>query len=72
VDDSGAGIPADELSQVFAPFYRAPGAQQVNSAGAGLGLTIVRDIVNMHGAAITLGDSRLGRLKASVTFPPAA
>ena len=72
VDDSGIGIPADERSQVFSPFYRAPGAQQVNSAGAGLGLTIVRDIVNMHGATITLGDSRLGGLKASVTFPPSA
>jgi two-component system sensor histidine kinase TctE len=69
VEDSGIGVPADERNQVFAPFYRAPGAQQVNSAGAGLGLTIVRDIVNMHGAAITLGDSALGGLKASVTFP---
>jgi two-component system sensor histidine kinase TctE len=72
VEDSGIGVPAEERSQVFAPFYRAPGAQQVNSAGAGLGLTIVRDIVNMHGATITLGDSQLGGLKAGVTFPPAA
>jgi two-component system sensor histidine kinase TctE len=72
VEDSGIGVPPDERSEVFAPFYRAPGAQQVNSAGAGLGLTIVRDIVNMHGATITLGDSRLGGLKASVSFPPSA
>ena len=72
VEDSGMGVPADERNQVFAPFYRAPGAQQVNSAGAGLGLTIVREIVSMHGATITLGDSRLGGLKASVRFPPSA
>lgn len=72
VEDSGIGVPAEERSQVFAPFYRAPGAQQVNSAGAGLGLTIVRDIAHMHGAAITLGDSQLGGLKATVHFPPPA
>ena len=72
VEDSGIGIAAEERSQVFAPFYRAPGAQQVNSAGAGLGLTIVRDIASMHGASIVLDESTLGGLKASVRFPARA
>jgi two-component system, OmpR family, sensor histidine kinase TctE len=69
VEDSGIGIPAGERERVFAPFYRAPGAQQVNGTGAGLGLTIVRDIAALHGACITLDDSSHGGLKVRVRFP---
>jgi two-component system sensor histidine kinase TctE len=69
VEDSGIGIPATERERVFAPFYRAPGAQQVNGTGAGLGLTIVRDIAVLHGACITLDDSPHGGLKVRVRFP---
>jgi len=69
VEDSGIGIPDGERERVFAPFYRAAGAQQVNGAGAGLGLTIVRDIVALHGACITLDDSAHGGLKVRVRFP---
>ena len=69
VEDSGIGVPAGERERVFAPFYRAPGAQQVNGSGAGLGLTIVRDIVALHGACITLDNSIHGGLKVRVRFP---
>lgn len=69
VEDSGIGIAAGERERVFAPFYRAPGAQQVNGGGAGLGLTIVRDIAALHGARITLDDSPHGGLTVRVYFP---
>ncbi|SNS14029.1 two-component system, OmpR family, sensor histidine kinase TctE [Noviherbaspirillum humi] len=69
VEDTGPGIPEGEREKVFSPFYRAPSAQAVNSAGTGLGMTIVRDIAALHGARITLddGDSGMG-LKVGVWF----
>jgi two-component system sensor histidine kinase TctE len=69
VEDSGIGIAAGERERVFAPFYRAPGAQQINGAGAGLGLTIVRDIAALHGARIALDDNEHGGLTVRVYFP---
>ena len=69
VEDSGIGIVAGERERVFAPFYRAPGAQQVNASGAGLGLTIVRDIAALHGARIMLDDNEHGGLTVRVYFP---
>jgi len=69
VEDSGIGIAADERERVFAPFYRAPGAQQVNASGAGLGLTIVRDIAALHGARIALDDNQHGGLTVRLYFP---
>ncbi|WP_420475789.1 sensor histidine kinase [Noviherbaspirillum sp. ST9] len=70
VEDSGPGIPEAERERVFAPFYRATSAQAVNTAGSGLGLTIVRDIAAMHGAKIELLDGAQGAgLKVRILFP---
>ncbi len=72
VEDSGSGIAAAERERVFAPFYRAAAAHEINPGGAGLGLTIVRDIATLHGARIELADGAGGRgLKVAVHFPPA-
>jgi two-component system sensor histidine kinase TctE len=70
VQDSGPGIPVPEHDKVFTPFYRAVATMAVNPSGTGLGLTIVRDIVALHGAQIFL-DSGLGEagLTVRVVFP---
>jgi two-component system, OmpR family, sensor kinase len=47
VADTGAGIPEDELSQVWEELYRGRGARGV--PGSGLGLALVRSIVERHG-----------------------
>ena len=71
VEDSGSGIAVAERERVFAPFYRAAAAHEINPGGAGLGLTIVRDIATLHGARIALADAAGGRgLKVVVQFPP--
>lgn len=54
VEDTGPGIPVEERERVFSPFYRNASAQAVNASGAGLGLTIVRDIAAAHEAIIVL------------------
>ncbi|HUN90561.1 MAG TPA: ATP-binding protein [Burkholderiaceae bacterium] len=66
VDDSGPGIPPAERERVFDRFYRRGESEE---SGSGLGLAIVKGIADRHGATIALGDSPLGGLRVTVTFP---
>ncbi|HEY8491381.1 MAG TPA: PAS domain-containing protein [Dehalococcoidia bacterium] len=50
--DEGLGLTAEEAQQVFAPFYRTEGARREALAGAGLGLTICRRLVEAMGGRI--------------------
>lgn len=70
VQDSGPGIVAVDRDKVFTPFYRAAATMEVNPSGTGLGLTIVRDIVAVHGADIALDAGIDGAgLIVRVVFP---
>jgi two-component system osmolarity sensor histidine kinase EnvZ len=69
VDDDGPGIPAKMREDVFKPFLRLDDARNQDEGGTGLGLAIARDIARSHGGDITLGDSPLGGLRASVRVP---
>jgi signal transduction histidine kinase len=52
VSDTGAGIPAEQLSRVFEKFYQADNQGAASAAGTGLGLAIVKGIVEAHGGHI--------------------
>jgi signal transduction histidine kinase len=54
VSDTGTGIPAEGLPHVFDRFYRADKSRSRASGGAGLGLTIVKQLVEAHGGWITV------------------
>ena len=69
VDDDGPGIPANMREEVFKPFLRLDDARNQDEGGTGLGLAIARDIARSHGGDITLGDSPMGGLRASVRIP---
>jgi len=69
VDDDGPGIPAKLREDVFKPFLRLDDARNQDEGGTGLGLAIARDIARSHGGDITLGDSPLGGLRATVRVP---
>lgn len=69
VDDDGPGIPPAMREEVFRPFLRLDNARNQDQGGTGLGLAIARDIVRAHGGDITLGDSPLGGLRASIRVP---
>jgi two-component system OmpR family sensor kinase len=63
VDDTGGGIPDDELPHIFEPFFR--GSAAARRAGAGLGLALVRRIAASHGgeawaANLPGGGARVG------------
>jgi len=69
VDDDGPGIPSSSREDVFKPFLRLDDARNQDEGGTGLGLAIARDIARSHGGDITLGDSPLGGLRATVRVP---
>ena len=59
VTDTGIGIPSDEISHVFERFRRVRSGAAQSIPGTGLGLTIVKQIVEMHGGKIWV-ESALG------------
>ncbi len=69
IDDDGPGIPPHLREDVFRPFLRLDDARNQDQGGTGLGLAIARDIARSHGGDITLGESPLGGLRATVRVP---
>jgi two-component system osmolarity sensor histidine kinase EnvZ len=69
IDDDGPGIPVAMREEVFKPFLRLDTARNQDEGGTGLGLAIARDIARSHGGEITLGDSPMGGLRATVRVP---
>ena len=69
VEDSGVGIPEAEKSQIFERFYRVDKARSRKAGGAGLGLSIVRDMVARNDGAITVTDRPGGGSCFCLSFP---
>jgi len=70
VEDSGAGISADQLPHIFDKFYQADNQAQAATKGTGLGLAIAKEIVEAHGGAIGV-ESRVGQGTTFVITLPA-
>lgn len=70
VQDTGVGIPAEQLPHVFERFYRGDAARG-RSDGAGLGLSIARWIAEAHGAAIEISSEPGGGTRVTLRFVPA-
>jgi signal transduction histidine kinase len=52
VRDTGIGIPADMLARVFDPFVQTDAARNKSQGGLGLGLALVKSLVELHGGAV--------------------
>ena len=69
VEDAGRGISESNLRNIFDPFYREVSAEKSNVKGAGLGLAIVRNVVEAHNGNIEV-QSEVGHgSKFQITFP---
>ena len=68
VENTGAQISKEALPYLFEAFYRAEGSRNRASGGSGLGLYLVRVILDRHGAACTLENAKDG-VRAEVIFP---
>ena len=60
VRDEGCGIPADEIKNLTEPFYMVDKSRSRSTGGAGLGLSIVRMILQLHGADMAI-ESTVGK-----------
>ena len=69
VEDNGVGIPRRELRRIFEPFYRVDRRRQGMASGAGLGLAVVRHVVQAHRGNVDV-ESEEGRgSRFSVSLP---
>ena len=72
VEDDGMGIPPDRLPRLFELFSREPDAQDLAPEGLGIGLAVVRQVVELHGGHVEARSSGLGKGAEFTVRLPAA
>jgi len=70
IADTGAGIPENEIPLVMASFGRGTLAHKTAEEGTGLGLPIVKGLVELHGGTFTLTSKVREGTEVTVMFPP--
>lgn len=71
VHDTGIGIAADQLARVLEPFRQAEDNMEIARKGTGLGLPIVKSLIELHGGTIYLASTLGQGTCVTLTFPPA-
>ena len=69
IEDSSPGVAPELHEKLFERLYRAESSRSRETGGAGLGLSICRNIVEAHDGRININNSELGGLKITVTLP---
>jgi two-component system phosphate regulon sensor histidine kinase PhoR len=69
ISDDGVGIPPAELPYVFERFYRGAWANESRAAGSGLGLSIVRSIVDMHNGRVEITSTPGKGTEVTISLP---
>jgi signal transduction histidine kinase len=72
VADTGPGIPPDDLPHIFQPLYRGESSRNRRTGGAGLGLTIARNVFTAHGGDLTARNGPSGGAIFIATAPISA
>lgn len=69
IEDDGPGIPPERLERMFEPFVRGEESRNAETGGAGLGLSIARNIIAAHGGTVTIENRAVGGLRVVVHLP---
>ncbi len=69
-EDTGIGIPPDQISRVMEPFYQVDGSLARTQEGTGLGLPIAKSLAELHGGTLTLESSVGYGTTARLILPP--
>jgi hypothetical protein len=71
VRDSGPGIPPDQIAHVFERFYQVDESTSRTQPGTGFGLSLVKELVELHGGTIAVESGSIGTT-FTATIPPCA
>jgi two-component system sensor histidine kinase KdpD len=71
VEDGGPGVPDDAIPRLFDKFYRVPGAPGGSRSGTGIGLAVVKGLIEATGGHVTARRSELGGLAIDLDLPMA-
>jgi two-component system sensor histidine kinase CpxA len=66
VKDQGQGVPEEDLSKIFLPYYRTDEARERSRGGVGLGLAITKRIIENHGGEVIAANIPSGGLLVTV------
>ena len=69
IENQGEGLDEEDQKLVFKPFFRGPNSLKVNAEGKGLGLSIVKKIVEINSGTITFQSSKQGPTRITITVP---
>lgn len=69
VVDDGPGIPSEHLPRIFERFHRADASRSAATGGSGLGLSIVKGIVEAHGGSVEISGGTQGGCRVVVCLP---
>lgn len=72
VSDNGPGIPPDEISHLFEPFFRGRTARASQIHGTGLGLCLVRNMIRAQGGQVSFSRTDSGGSRFTVSWPQAS
>jgi signal transduction histidine kinase len=69
VDDAGAGVPVEERTRIFERFYRGDSERIRATRGAGIGLSVARELAGRMGASLSVTSSPAGGARFELAFP---
>jgi two-component system sensor histidine kinase CpxA len=69
VRDSGPGVPEEDLTRIFEPFFRGDGSRDHRTTGQGIGLAITARVMELHGGQVTAANRADGGLEITLRFP---
>ncbi|MFA5843456.1 MAG: HAMP domain-containing sensor histidine kinase [Coriobacteriia bacterium] len=69
VSDTGIGVAEEDSGRVFTRFWRSAGARELSKGGLGIGLAVVKEIVDRHGGGVTVAAREGGGTTFSLRLP---